>query len=75
MDLFPDVSGVSPMEEWRVKHGVGLYRTQDGYRASNTRYSVHGSCAEEALLAWADKAGVKCWKAEELEKLNNKSTQ
>lgn len=60
------------MEAWRAKHGVGLYPTQDGFRASTVRHSAHGATAEEALLAWADKARVACWKAEELARLSGK---
>jgi len=66
-ELFNLPENLSPMEEWRQRHGVGVYPTMDGFRASTVRKSAHGKTQEEALLAWADKAHVKCWKAEELE--------
>lgn len=68
MDLFPVPESLSPMEEWRQRHGVGIYPTQSGFRASTVRYSAHGDTKEAALMAWADRAKVPCWKAEELRK-------
>ncbi len=67
-DLFNLPEQLSPMEEWRQRHGVGVYTTQDGFRASTVKHTAHGATKEAALLAWADRAHVKCWKAEQLEK-------
>ena len=69
MDLFPNVTGSSPMEEWRQRHRVTLNQTSDGWSARAAGCSTRGPTAEAALLAWSDKAGVKCWKAEELERI------
>lgn len=70
-ELFPPEETISPMEEWRKRHWVGVYPTQDGFRASTPAANAHGKTREEALLAWADKAHVPCWKAEELKRLND----
>lgn len=66
MDLFPLPESLSPMEAWRQRHDVGIYRTLDGWKASTPRKTAHGKTQEEALLAWADAANVPCWKSEEL---------
>lgn len=58
---------ISPMEEWRQRNGLGLFRSLAGWMASTVEHKAHGHTPEEALLNWADKARVKCWKAEELE--------
>lgn len=71
MDLFPEASGDSPMEDWRKRNGVRLYQSMTGWRAYTERHSCHADTAEKALLAWADKSGTKCWKAEELERKTN----
>lgn len=68
MDLFPLPESLSPMEDWRKRHKVGLYSVQEGFRASTPLATAFGGTKEAALLAWADKAKVKCWKAEELER-------
>lgn len=73
MDLFNQPEQLSPMEEWRVRHSVGVYETQSGWRASSAAKTAHGADKESALLAWADKIPkTPCWKSEELEKLKVK---
>ncbi len=69
MSLLDDAESLSPMEEWRQRHNVGVYATQAGFRASTPLATAHGDTKEQALLNWADKAMVKCWKAEELERM------
>lgn len=66
--LFPLPEMVSPMEEWRKRHWVSVYPVQDGFRANTTAANGYGKTREAALLDWADRAKVKCWKAEELER-------
>lgn len=68
-ELFNTPESISPMEEWRQRHKVGIYQTQAGWRASTPHATAHGKDKEEALLAWADRMKVLCWKAEELEKI------
>lgn len=72
MDLFDQPESLSPMEEWRQRHKVGLYKTLDGWKASTAEKTVHGTSQEDALLKWADKTATKCWKAEEIESLRKK---
>lgn len=71
-DLIPAGSvpaTLSRMEAWRQRYGVILYPTMDGFRAISQLRKAHGKTREAALLAWADKAGKKCWKAEELDEI------
>jgi hypothetical protein len=68
-ELFAVEPGLSRMEEWRARYKVILYPTLDGFRAISQFRNGHGKTKEAALLAWADKAGRKCWKAEELDEI------
>lgn len=69
-ELFAVEPGLSRMEEWRARHKVIVYPTQEGFRAISQFRNGHGKTKEAALLAWADKANVKCWKAEELAEID-----
>lgn len=74
-NLFEVPKSLSPMDEWKERHKVGVYKTLAGFRASTAHCTAHGASKEEALLAWADKAHVKCWKAEELEQLKKEQDE
>lgn len=77
MMLFAADESLSPMEEWRRRHGIILSKTGRNWLA--TRETGEGPFAttlitalaptpEQALLNWADRARVKCWKVEQIEK-------
>lgn len=56
------------MEIWREKHNVLTYSFPNEVVVNVDGDSVKGKGAtkEEALLDWASKKGVPCWKAESL---------
>lgn len=56
------------MERWREKHNVLTYSFDKEVVANVDGDTVKGKGAtkEEALLDWASKKGVPCWKAESL---------
>lgn len=59
---------LSPMEAWRKRHKIMVYKTMEGFRACTQLRKAHGATVEEALLAWAEKSHVRCWKSEQLTK-------
>lgn len=59
------------MEAWRRKHYVYTYQsTPDKWRAESALngHQGNGTTKEAAMIDWAEKSGVKCWKAEQIKK-------
>lgn len=67
--LIETSQSLSPMEIWREKHNVLTYAFEGEIVANVDGEPVKGKgqTREEALMDWAIKRGVPCWKSEAME--------
>lgn len=70
MELFRQKDSLSPKEAWKNKHVLRVTPTGQEFKVQTPSGEIigRGDTEGEALIDWAEKAGVPCWKGEILNK-------